>query len=397
MNHLVIRPPRARLIALETVLDLVAEDGLYVWFQGVHLPPFARACGELVAEVGNWQGVEHDAESNRVVSTLMRAYYHLERCVDAEVGSHYHTLQQREEVDQLSVLLRDALDRLREVPWGGVETHWWSDLVNIPGLIQQGILVQYHISRIYHEVNRSYPLIDIVVAEHRPLRNFLNQHLCPLWILHYYNLPRLLVQLVHICRRLGKTRDKPSSWCILRAEVVESLRALHSPGASAEDLLILHGAMGGSTLDDLGTNLPYYSSESEEVVARYHTDMSMNQFDCDIVLPYDVAEPYTLGTRNDDDAEAISRVVMAEYNELREYIREHCPGLYANFHADLVRRRNNDDYPFQPIAMWQDPENVRWAYDAEVDSLRSGTARDSREEEALSVERFRRSTGGYSP
>ena len=119
MNHLVIRPPRARLIALETVLDLVAEDGLYVWFQGVHLPPFARACGELVAEVGNWQGVEHDAESNRVVSTLMRAYYHLERSVDAEAGSHYHTLQQKEEVDQLLVLLRDTLDRLHEVPWAG--------------------------------------------------------------------------------------------------------------------------------------------------------------------------------------------------------------------------------------------------------------------------------------
>ena len=82
MNHLELQPPLVRLIALEAVLDLVAEDGLFVWFQGVHISSFAHACGELMAEVGSWQGVEHDAESNRVVSTLMRAYYHLERSVD---------------------------------------------------------------------------------------------------------------------------------------------------------------------------------------------------------------------------------------------------------------------------------------------------------------------------
>ena len=104
-----------------------------------------------------------------------------------------------------------------------------------------------------------------------------------------------------------------------------------------------------------------------------------------------------MGTRNDDDAEAILRVVMAEYNELREYIRAQCPGLYASFHADLVRRRNSDTYPFQPIAMWQNPENVHWVYDAEADSLHSDAARDSIEEEALCVERFHRSTGRYSP
>ena len=100
-----------------------------------------------------------------------------------------------------------------------------------------------------------------------------------------------------------------------------------------------------------------------------------------------------MSTRNDDDSEAIPRVVLAEYNELREYIRAKCPGLYASFHAELVCRRNSDSYPFQPIAMWQDPENVHWAYDAEANSLRSETARDSVEEEALSVERRHRPTG----
>ena len=53
MNRWESLSPLERVRALEAVLDRICVEGPLVWFQGLHLPSFAHACDELVAEVGS--------------------------------------------------------------------------------------------------------------------------------------------------------------------------------------------------------------------------------------------------------------------------------------------------------------------------------------------------------
>ena len=53
------------------------------------------------------------------------------------------------------------------------------------------------------------------------------------------------------------------------------------------------------------------------------------------------------------------------------------PELYPAFHAHLVEQRNNDQYPFFPLSLYDDYDNEDWDFDEERQRLLSPPARDA--------------------
>ena len=66
--------------------------------------------------------------------------------------------------------------------------------------------------------------------------------------------------------------------------------------------------------------------------------------------------------------------MLAEYFELRNFLCNRRSGVYAEFRHSLVVRRNEDQYPFPPVAL--DLEDVDWDFQAEEEAVVPTISRD---------------------
>ena len=73
-----------------------------------------------------------------------------------------------------------------------------------------------------------------------------------------------LVSLVHLSRRVERTRDNPNLWSLLRQKTVDCLQSLLGDGITDGNRLILDMIMNGCTFDELETTLPYFPDEDDQ-------------------------------------------------------------------------------------------------------------------------------------
>ena len=156
------------------------------------------------------------------------------------------------------------------------------------------------------EMLRRFPSVRFSSYRLSLLHDDCCDHNLPLWLAEFARIPYFLVSLVHLCRRVGKTRDDPDVWRALRKDSCTLLQALMGPLVSLSvgdptlalveyahtvgDQRILGRVIGCFSLEELETSLPCFSDEDS---VAHESDNSMRcLYDRTREFPFDCWAPY---------------------------------------------------------------------------------------------------------
>ena len=344
--------------------------------------------GDGIPWADNIPGVEF------VLSALVRALFvakHHRRDDLPDLRSPMRPL----ELTVLCPLLLASLARLRTLRPSRFEAiHWWADLVRMDDLGPLWLDACDLVRPLRAEMLLRFPSVLLLSRHLSFLYGYIRDRsrtldMFPLWLADFAGVPYLLVSLVHLCRRVGMTRDEPDLWRALRKDSCNLLQLLVHPSVSplrmgdptlawfeyaqtVGDRRILGRLIGDYTLVELETGLPFCSDEDSVALAR---DISMRDYyNPTRDFPFDCWAPYGGFDMSDAQKRSTVSTVLAEYFELRSFLCNSCPGAYARFRHSLVDLRNRDMYPFPPVAV--DLEEVDWNFQAEEEAVVPTISRD---------------------
>ena len=132
-----------------------------------------------------------------------------------------------------------------------------------------------------------------------------------MWVAEFAQIPACLVSLVHLSRRVGRTRDNPDLWSLLRQKAVDCLQSLSGNGITDDNRLILDRIMNGCTFEELETTLPYFPDKDDQ---EYLSDRTMRgYYHRSTEFPLDCWEPYGGMTMSNDARRVAMTTVLSEY------------------------------------------------------------------------------------